>query len=254
MYKVYTLFDPITNQIRYIGITKSSLIKRLKEHISDTKRENTKKSNWIKSVLRQKSYPIIEELDTALSLEKACALEIFYISLFKTWGIPLTNLTDGGEGFLRSKEQNIKHSNLLKLRYKNPENNPFYNKKHSEKTKEKISKANKGKRRTEEFKEKRRQIQKNWKPSVFTISKMIEIHGRRVVQLDKQLNFLCEFYTIKKAADLTNSLKEKISDCCKNKRLSHNKYVWMYKEDYEKLLPEKKSEVLQKLEKFKNYI
>ena len=60
-YYLYTLNDPNTNEIRYVGIT-CNMKKRLKYHIAD--KANTKKTRWIKSLVDNKLVPTINELKT----------------------------------------------------------------------------------------------------------------------------------------------------------------------------------------------
>lgn len=43
IYKGYVLKHPVTNEIRYVGITSKELEKRLKGHIADTRDEARKK-------------------------------------------------------------------------------------------------------------------------------------------------------------------------------------------------------------------
>ena len=63
MIKIYTISCPITNQVKYIGKTKQSIEIRLKQHIKSTKQYNHKMSTWLKSVINQNLYPVIEELE-----------------------------------------------------------------------------------------------------------------------------------------------------------------------------------------------
>ena len=77
---IYTLSDPNTGIVRYIGKT-NNIKKRLRRHLSNNNlSENTKKNNWIISLLRNKSIPIIEVLDEVHS-DDIDFYEIFYISL-----------------------------------------------------------------------------------------------------------------------------------------------------------------------------
>ena len=95
---IYTLSDPNTGLIRYIGKT-NNIKKRLSRHLSNNHlSKSTKKNNWIISLLRNKSIPIIEVLDEVNS-EDIDFYEVFYISLFKTWGFDLLNGTEGGDGY-----------------------------------------------------------------------------------------------------------------------------------------------------------
>lgn len=91
---IYTLEYPEGN-IRYVGQSKNPQ-HRYYDHIHDISRGTCKeKSNWINSLLEKGFKPILHIWEE-VSPENYNR-EIFYISLFKTWGFLLTNKTDGGE-------------------------------------------------------------------------------------------------------------------------------------------------------------
>jgi len=91
---IYSLSDPFTGKIRYIGkCTNPS--KRLKEHLKE--KSDTHKSRWIKSLIKLGQNPIIEELDVIPENEWEF-WERYWISQIKAWGFSLTNATEGGEG------------------------------------------------------------------------------------------------------------------------------------------------------------
>jgi hypothetical protein len=92
---IYTLNDPETGEIRYIGQTVNSVHRRLTKHISDSKRLNTHVNCWIKSLIKKGIKPVIQELDSCL-IEELDQTEIYWISQFKNWGFNLVNLTEGG--------------------------------------------------------------------------------------------------------------------------------------------------------------
>jgi DNA-binding CsgD family transcriptional regulator len=94
---IYTLSDPITNQIKYVGKT-NNLKQRLANHISDGRinKKNNLLTNWIKSLLNQNLKPKIEIIDE--TVENWGDLEQYWISQLKTWGFTLKNITLGGEG------------------------------------------------------------------------------------------------------------------------------------------------------------
>jgi hypothetical protein len=94
---IYTLTDPITNNIRYIGITSKTLKIRLSGHCAQ-KKTNKRKVNWIKNLKKNNLKPIIMELDSFETYEEALYFEQYWISQFKIWGFNLLNLTIGGEG------------------------------------------------------------------------------------------------------------------------------------------------------------
>lgn len=94
MVKIYSLRDPVTDEIRYIGQTRQTLEKRLFDHttLSALKKQTNYKNNWIKSLRKQGFLPIIEVLDE-VEEKNASFWENFYIDLFFTWGFKLTNLS-----------------------------------------------------------------------------------------------------------------------------------------------------------------
>ena len=94
--KIYGLVCPISKQIRYIGMTRHSLDKRLNEHIREGK-SKTHKQKWIKSLLKKELHPTIVLVSTA-DESNWIELERFYIKLFKENGFKLTNIADGGQG------------------------------------------------------------------------------------------------------------------------------------------------------------
>ena len=142
---IYTLSDPETNDVKYVGKTENIKV-RYKKHLSRSKNTKTYLYSWIRSL---KSNPIIEIVDEVE--ENWQFWEQYWICQFKVWGFKLTNLTiggDGGKNFFSEKT-------IKMLREKNTgENNPFYGKKHSAETIEKIKLANTGKIYSEETKQK----------------------------------------------------------------------------------------------------
>jgi hypothetical protein len=96
---VYSLCDPDTGEIRYVGITvKSSLRKRLGQHCAE--RKPSHKQHWIASLRASGRKPVIELLEKIDFSEdrewKEC--EKFWISYLKFIGVRLTNNSPGGIG------------------------------------------------------------------------------------------------------------------------------------------------------------
>ena len=108
---IYTLADPVTKEVRYVGKTVKTLSQRLTGHIYSSKKESNHRANWIKSLLRVGRKPLIEYLDIC-SWDESQKLEIYWISQFISWGFNLINLTEGGEGNLG---RNISVENKRKL-------------------------------------------------------------------------------------------------------------------------------------------
>lgn len=98
---IYTLTDPITNEVRYIGRTKKEILKyRLIEHLSSSKsNHNSYKKNWIKKLKNLNQIPTIEELETLnTTWEESHLVEKYWIQQFTCWGFKLVNLEDKGFG------------------------------------------------------------------------------------------------------------------------------------------------------------
>jgi hypothetical protein len=148
--KIYALVDPRNNQVRYIGWTSKELEKRLSQHISEVNRFNTHKNNWIKNLFEYDLVPIIQIIEDTI-YERRTERESYWIKYYGREN--LTNSTDGGEGKLgsiTSPETKIKLSNAF-----SGEKHPLWGIPMSQETKDKISKSNTGKKRTEEEKQRR---------------------------------------------------------------------------------------------------
>lgn len=108
---IYALIDPDTNLIRYVGKTKNSLEKRLKQHIykSKYKKNNrlTHKENWIRKLTNEGKKPIIKELEK-VNKNNWKEREVYYISKYNN----LTNLTIGGDN-----PNNLTFRKVAKLDY-----------------------------------------------------------------------------------------------------------------------------------------
>lgn len=93
---IYSLSDPKTGEIRYIGKTYNHLRKRLYAHINECKSGNkSHKINWIKSILSNGDVPIISTIDIVPTSDWEY-WEKYWIEQFRQWGFNLTNITPGG--------------------------------------------------------------------------------------------------------------------------------------------------------------
>lgn len=95
---IYTLSDSETNEIKYVGKTKQSLYLRYIDHISFSNHRiklNYPLKNWIKHLLNNNKYPIIEIVDI-VNKDEWEKEEIFYIDYFKYLGFNLKNFKNGG--------------------------------------------------------------------------------------------------------------------------------------------------------------
>lgn len=94
---IYTLSDPRTNLVRYVGKT-TNINKRFIKHINESKKSTSShKKAWIRGLLNVGLKPIINIIDK-VGKDEWEFWETYWISQFKTWGFNLTNTCDGGEG------------------------------------------------------------------------------------------------------------------------------------------------------------
>lgn len=102
IYYVYIYRHPITYTPFYVGYGKND---RHLAHLNEAKLNPTPKRyeyklNTIRKILRDGLEPVIQIVDSNLSKEQACELEIFLISEIGRLSEngPLTNITPGGNG------------------------------------------------------------------------------------------------------------------------------------------------------------
>lgn len=211
MYKLYYLHCPISNDIRYVGITKGTLIKRLWTHINRAKKD-TKSHNkaWIKSLLLQDLKPVIKEIYSFDTSEEAKKGEIDEIRKLRILGVSLTNMTDGGDGLLgyvASKESRNKQSKSHK------ELNRKITPEHREIIKNtwKNNQFAKGTKRSEEH-----------------ILKTIEAVSKPISQYSKDDKLINTFSSVTQASKITGILITCITNNLKNRTKTAGGFKWKY--------------------------
>jgi len=131
-YQLYHLCHPETNEIKYIGITKNGLAKRLRNHLKYP--TNIFIGLWFKELKIEGKLPIIKCVKECDNYEDLLNCEIQEIKKFRELNYDILNITDGGDI------------------------NPMLGRTHTPEAKEKISKINKGRVVSTEEKIKRREI------------------------------------------------------------------------------------------------
>jgi len=219
-YKIYTLNDPMTNEIKYVGQTCRTLQTRLTEHIRDAK-NNIYKYRWIEKLKRNNLKPTINLIIDKLSKEECNNLEIRLIKEYKEAGHKLVNLTEGGEGTTGYKHINIKYG----------ENNHFYGKHHTEETKKLLSEI----RRKNTTPENRKLISElateRWKnASVETRNKnIINQKGRRTIhQLTLDGKYINEHISLRQIERDLGYFRANITPCLKGEFKQAYGYIWRY--------------------------
>lgn len=112
---IYTLSDPITNEVRYVGKSVNPK-KRLDNHLYIKKKQHC--SCWIQSLKIKGLKPIFSIIETT-DKENWISREQYWIVYYKEQGAALTNHSIGGEGQTGTKqsvESNLKRSLSLKGR------------------------------------------------------------------------------------------------------------------------------------------
>jgi hypothetical protein len=92
---IYVLKDPISEEIRYVGQT-NNLERRYSRHLANSLNEKsheyqTYKSRWIRKIISENSFPIIEIIEECNSYLESNKKEKYYIERFTENGFKLTN-------------------------------------------------------------------------------------------------------------------------------------------------------------------
>lgn len=223
-YTIYKLIDPITNEIRYIGLTFNELKQRLKSHCSEKSKSH--KSNWVQSLRNKGLKPIIESIeDNILSYDEVCDKEIFYINKYKLEGHKLTNMASGGN-------KNKKMSDETRNKMSESAKNRNFKLVLSTDTKKIISEKTKKRFEDDYEREKLRISNKKYENSKTEEQKLKDIliqNTKSVFQYDKDMNLISEYISIRDAERRTNINRSNISKCCNGKVKSAGGYIWKYK-------------------------
>lgn len=115
-YTIYALRDPRCDEIRYVGITRQTVQKRLTAHLKDARNgAQWHCARWLKQLLGEGLRPQVEILETTSHADR----EIFWIAHYRAQGCRLTNATSGGvSGYCHSPEARAKISKAGQKRFK----------------------------------------------------------------------------------------------------------------------------------------
>lgn len=248
---IYSLIDPSDNLIKYIGRTNRDLSIRLYEHINIF--TNDKKSAWIKSLKLRGYDPFIEVLD---EVEDTSFWEMYYISLYRSWGFNLKNMNDGGDHSpnLSSETRDKMRSHRKNKTYAEiygKERGIVLSKNHSSKLKGRVS-DKKGKtyaelygisaqqlidNKTKLFKEINADRKNKKNAEIFgtelacLISDKISNAKKKyeILQIDKNTGIIIkEWASIKQICENNFKRATIYSCCCGNQRTAYG-FIWKYK-------------------------
>jgi hypothetical protein len=214
---IYTLSDPISLQVKYIGKSDMPLV-RYQEHLKKCKYSTTIKNNWIKKLLGGGQKPLLEILDVVLTSEWSF-WEKFWISQFRGWGFKLYNMTDGGDGGNFGFESNLKISSKLKNRV------------FSSETIKLMSESAKKRKLTETGRKnlsQKRMGSKNpmfgKKQSLYCIKSKMKL----VTQFTVSGEFVREWESLKSVSESLSINRNSIRMVCNGQRKSAGGYKWLF--------------------------
>lgn len=210
---IYSLSEPQSESVRYIGKSNNPLI-RYSNHFRKSNRVCLQKEEWIKFLINNGQKPKLEILDE-VPMQEWQFWEKHYISLYKSWGFDLLNVTSGGghdsTGYKHSSDTKKRLSEIRKKLFENPE----FRKKQSE--------WKKGKKQSARAIEKRRE----------TAIKRGGYHKNPVCQLDKNMNVVNRFISVMAASRETGLPYSLIYGIAKYKYSSDSDFIWRFDSDYD---------------------
>ena len=209
---IYSLKDPITYQIKYIGKT-IDINRRYKEHIQTHRNRKSKKNSWIINLIKNGLEPIMEILEEC-NLDNWEEREIFWISYYKELGFNLKNTQNGGgrTKYVFSELARKNMSDSQKIRWTRNMRNKKGNYVLSEEERNKRSKNAK----------ENLNIMNNLKKG--SQSCKVEI-----LQLSKDKKFIKKWKSLSDASRALNINIGNISKCLKGKTQSCGGFIWEYK-------------------------
>jgi hypothetical protein len=100
---IYSLSDPLTKEIVYIGKTKNPK-KRFKDHCRIDLRNRCNLDKWKNKIISQGFIPEMEIIEEVIC-ENVNDREKFYIDFYLSSGSKLLNMTEGGDGLQNPSEE-----------------------------------------------------------------------------------------------------------------------------------------------------
>lgn len=238
--KIYTLTDPNTNKVRYVGKSNNPKLRYNKHCVLSNK--NTHKNNWINKLLKENKKPILDIIDE-VPIENWVFWETYWISQFKTWGFNLVNNTNGGDGCTFGNQTSFKkgqkswNKGIAKTaQAKEHLRKINLGKKYSDEIKKARSERTKGKPPTNinDFinggeKTRFKKGQKPWNKGASGIIATGNKKAKEVLQFDFNGNLINEYRSYREASKLTNISEEGIRNCCNGKVNKCGGFKWGWK-------------------------
>jgi hypothetical protein len=232
-------------EITYIYLVTNCYNDPNKVYIGKTK--NNRNLDHKKSYGKQIEYTIIDEI-YSYSKKYWKPLETYWIEQFRQWGFEIMNKQKiGGSGVEFHNDKTKLKMSLSKtgriITWKDKIGKANKGRKYSKESCELISQKLKGKKRTEETKQKISKSKTGVKYSEETKQKMRKpkpkgykekisiIKSKPVLQYSLNLEFIQEFPSQTYAGKIINKPQSAISECCSGKRESAYGFIWKYKKN-----------------------
>lgn len=195
---IYTLADPRTGEVRYVGKT-IDLKVRVKGHLKQDK-HNSHKRNWVRSLTKEGLKPVIEMLEVFENSDDNDwqDAERFWIETLRFLGCRLTNMESGGVGGkspsieTRYKMSEARKGMKLSAEHRAKIGKAGMGRKHSEgfsvkmrgriiseETREKLRKASSGRKHSEATRLKISQVKKVSQKSKDALAKLASLNTGR---------------------------------------------------------------------------
>lgn len=203
-YKIYTLSNPLTNEIRYIGQTQNTLKSRLQCHLN--RKDKTYRTNWIQSLLKDNIIPEIKLICETTDYKTCLELEIFYIKKYKDEGYRLVNATDGGDGCIGYK--------------------------HTEETKKKLSeiaiKRMKDSATINEFSETGKKVWNNKTETEKINNQLNQVNRRSIAQYDLNNNLIKIHVSLRQIERDLGFFRASLTRCLNGINKQSYNFIWKY--------------------------
>lgn len=92
MYHIYTLSDPGTQEVRYVGLSQNAH-KRLAMHLLNPGKQDSPKNQWVQELLKDGTAPILSIIETPETRKEAEDREAYWIQYYLKSHAPLFNIS-----------------------------------------------------------------------------------------------------------------------------------------------------------------
>jgi hypothetical protein len=221
---IYTLSDPTTNQVKWVGQT-SNPKKRLYNHLFDKRKDVYK--NWISELMNNGLRPVMDVIDD-VPKEEWAFWEMHYISLYRSWGFSLINKSTGGHGstgiFGRKKSPELlKQMSIHRIGKKRPSW-----------VVDKMKESGMYERKRKDM------MENNPMKNPLSRKKMSQTRIRLgfrklvVIQFDLDRKFIKRWESIKDANEVLGLSGGNISRCANGKGATAYGFIWKFEKDINK--------------------